>query len=324
MGIGLALAAATLNGYNDSGNIVATMISSGAMPARRALLLAAAAEFVGPFVFGSAVAGTVGRGVVDPRVVGTHDVLVVLLAVNLWAAGAWYLRLPSSSSHVLIGALAGAVVASGGPGGLRPAGIGLVVLGLLAAPPLGLAVAYGLMKLTLFLAEGATPGINLHLKRAQIVASLALGVAHGTNNVQVWLGAMTLLLVVSGRLAAFAVPLWVTLACATCFSLGTAAGGWRVMRTLGLRMYRIRPVHGFASQVSAAAIILAASLVGGPVSTTHVAGSAIMGAGAGERLSKVRWGLARVIVMAWIVTLPGAALTAVLLHALLVWLLGAF
>ena len=314
--------ATALNGYNDSGNVVATMISSGAMTPRRALLLAAAAELVGPFAFGSAVAAAVGPGIVDPAAIGRQDVLVALLATNFWAVGAWYLGLPTSASHALIGSLVGAVVVSLGPGGVRASGLGWIVLALLLAPPLGMGASYGLMKLTLLLAKGATPAINLFFKRAQVAVSVALALSHGTNNAQKWMGAIALLLVTAGRLPEFAVPLWAVIACAGCFALGTAAGGWRVMRTLGMKMYRIRPVHGFAAQISSTAIILAASLAGAPVSTTHIVGPAIMGAGAAERLSKVRWGTAGAILVAWGITLPGAALMAATLHVALAWLLG--
>lgn len=310
LGIALTLAAAFLNGYNDSGNVVATIVSTGAMTARRALLLAAVAELVGPFLFGTAVAAAVGTGIVAPASISTRVVAVAVLTVNLWSLGAWYLGLPSSASHALVGSLVGAATAAVGAGVVRPAGLAVILLALLVAPIVGFVGGYGLLKLTMYLAAGTTPRVNRLFRQGQIAASTALAVSHGTNNVQKWMGVMALLLVAGGILSEFVVPFWAVLASGTSFALGTAVGGWRIMRTLGMRLYRIRPVHGFAAQASATGVILSAALLGGPVSTTHVVGSAIMGAGAADRISKVRWGVAGSILATWVLTLPGSALLA--------------
>ena len=315
--IGVAVLFDFLNGFHDSSNVVATIISSRAMSPRMALALSAVAHLCAPFLFGMAVATTIGHDIVDPATITVSVILVALLSAIIWNLVTWFLGIPSSSSHALIGGIVGAVGADSGLSTIKMVGLEKVLVALFLSPILGLLMGYLLMKLVLFLARGAPPRVNWLFKRLQIVTSLALALSHGTNDAQKTMGIITMGLVATGYLSHFVVPRWVILVSALALSLGTAFGGWRIIRTLGGKMYRIRPIHGFTSQATSAFIILGAALLGGPVSTTQVVSSAIMGVGSGERLSKVRWGVAGNILTAWLVTIPVTALMAVLLCKLL-------
>ncbi len=306
-----------LNGFHDSANLVATMIASRAVSPRRALAIAAAAEFAGPFLFGVAVAVAVGKGLLDPAAVTLPVVLAAVWAAIGWNLLTWHFGLPSSSSHALVGGLLGAAVLAGGWRVVQLQGLYIVLLALFLSPVLGLLAGWLTMRLVLFLARGATPRINSFFKRAQVLTSIGLALSHGSNDAQKTMGIITLGLVVSGAVDSFRVPLWVVVASAGTIALGIASGGWRLIRTLGARIYRIRPVHGFSSQISAAGVIMAAALAGGPVSTTHVVSSAIRGVGGAERPERVRWGVAAEMVRAWLLTIPATAAVSALL--LLAW-----
>jgi PiT family inorganic phosphate transporter len=303
-----------LNGFHDSANIVATPIASRAMAPRRVLLLAAAAHFVGPFLFGVAVAETIGKGLTDPINVTMPVVIAAMLAAVIWNLVTWYLGIPASSSHALVGGLVGAVVVASGFGAIQSSGLTIVLVALFLSPVLGLLVGYLLMRLTLFLARGATPRINIFFKQAQVVTAVGLALSHGANDAQKTMGIITLGLVVEGAITEFVVPIWVIAVSAGAIALGTALGGWRLIRTLGGRIYKIRPVDGFVSQVSGAVIILGAALLGGPVSTTQVMSSSIMGAGSAQRLTKVRWGVGYEMLIAWALTIPVSGLLAALFY----------
>jgi inorganic phosphate transporter, PiT family len=318
--IAVALIFDFLNGFHDSANIVATMIASGAMGPRMALILASAAEFTGPFIFGVAVAATIGTEIVEPGAITIGVLLAALGSAIIWDLATWYFGIPSSSSHALIGGIIGAAIAGGDAARVNLAGLEKVALALFTSPILGLALGWLLMRLILFLARGASPNINTVFKRAQIVTSLALAVSHGTNDAQKTMGIITSAMVILGFQSSFAVPWWVIFLCAGAISLGIATGGWRIIRTLGAGFFRIRPVHGFAVQVTSASVILTAALLGGPVSTTQVVSGAIMGVGSAERLSKVRWGLAQHILVAWLITIPAS----VLLAGALYWIIRMF
>jgi len=302
--IGLSLVFDFLNGFHDSSNIVATVISSGAMHPRLALLTAAAAEFAGPFLFGVAVATTVGDGLVDVRLLHTSVVIAALSSAVVWNLITWYLAIPSSSSHALVGGLIGAAIIANGPEVVLLPGLVKILIALLVSPPLGLLTGFIIMQITLWASRGATPIINSLFRRLQILTLIGLGLSHGTNDGQKTMGVITLGLVVSGRLDHFVVPLWVVAISATAIALGTSFGGWRLIRTLGGRMFRIRPIHGFTSQIAGASVIMGAALLGGPVSTTQVMSSAIMGVGAAERMSQVRWMILRDMLVAWLLTIP--------------------
>ena len=309
-----------LNGIHDSSNVVATMISSRAFSPQVALGVTALAEFSGPFIFGVAVAQTIGNGIVASSLISTQVILVALISAILWDLLTWYLGFPSSSSHALIGGLLGAVVMAAGWKAIELPGLIKTLVSLFSSPIIGLVAGFLIIRVVLLLSWQATPRINGFFKRSQIITGIVLALSHGANDAQKTMGVITLALVTSGYLKEFAVPKWVVLLCATMIALGTSIGGWRLIRTLGGKIYKIRPVDGFASQLSSAIVILGNSLVGGPVSTTQVVSSAIMGVGAGERANKVRWGVAQEIVMAWLFTIPATALFAAGLY----WVIGRF
>ncbi|MBI2953161.1 MAG: inorganic phosphate transporter [Chloroflexi bacterium] len=317
----LALAFDFFNGLTDSGALVATMLSTGAMSPRLALVSVAFAELIGPFLFGAAVATTIGTGIVNPRMVTAEVVLVALFSALAWNVLAWRLGLPTSSTHALVGSITGAAIAADGLQVLAIGGLLKIAIALLAGPTLGGFLGYVSLKLTVFILRGATPRVNRLFKRGQIVTSLALAVGHGAMDAQKTMGVITLAFVAAGVFPTFNVPLWVTALSAAFLSLGVSLGGWYTIRTLGARIYRVRPVHGFTSQASSAAIVLVAALLGGPLSVAQVVSSAIVGAGAGERVSKVRWGVAGTMIVAWMLTMPVTAVVAAATYKLVAPLL---
>jgi PiT family inorganic phosphate transporter len=308
--LALALFFDFLNGFHDSSNIVATVITSGSMRPRLALLVAAACHFLGPFLFGVAVATTVGEGLLRDEVISPAVVIAGLFSAVIWNLVTWYLGLPSSSSHALIGGLLGAAVLSGGLEVVRFDGLTKILLALLISPLAGFLAGFLIMRLTLFASQRAHPRVNHLFRRLQALTLVVLALSHGTNDAQKTMGVIAMGLVAGGYLDHFVVPIWVIAASAGSIALGTSLGGWRLIRTLGAKIFRVRPVHGFASQVAGAAVILGAALMGGPVSTTQVMSSAIMGVGAAERLNKVRWMVLRDLVVAWVLTIPLTALVA--------------
>jgi PiT family inorganic phosphate transporter len=312
--VALALIFDFLNGFHDSANVVATMISSRAMTPRAALLIAAMANFVGPFLFGVAVAKTVGKDVAAPENVTIVVVLSALVSASLWNIITWYFGIPSSSSHALIGGIIGAVLIESGYQVIRLQGIWVVGSALFLSPIIGFIIGLLVMRVTLWSAKGASPKANIFFKAAQIPTAIALALSHGTNDAQKTMGIITMGLVVLGFQSEFSVPWWVILASATAIGLGTAAGGWRIIHTLGGKFYRIRPIHSFTSQLTSAVVIMVASLTGGPVSTTHVVSTAILGVGAAQRRSQVRWGVMVDILVAWLLTVPITAGVAALLY----------
>lgn len=312
----VALAFDILNGFHDSANVVATIIASQAMSARGALALAALANLAGPFLLGTAVAETIGAQVVEPRSITIAVVLAALLAASLWDLATWYFGIPVSSSHALIGGIVGAAAIGSGTDAILSHGLWKVALALLLSPLLGFAVALAVMQATRWLLRNASPRANISLSRAQVLTASALALSHGANDAQKTMGMIALALLTLGFTPAFVVPWWVVALSASAIALGTAFGGWRIINTLGARFYRIRPIHGFTSQFASAAVILGASLSGGPVSTTQVVSLAILGAGAAERKSKVRWAVLGELAFAWLLTVPATALLALPIHYL--------
>lgn len=308
--IALALIFDFLNGMRDVGNIVATMISSRAFSPQTALRVAALAEFIGPFLFGLVVARTIGDQVVQSNILTLTAILSALLGAILWNLLTWYLGLPGSSSHALIGGLVGAVWISVGLSAIKWNGVGKVLLALFTSPLIGFAFGFLITRLIYIAARNATPRINEFFKRAQIFTAIGLALSHGSNDAQKAMGFIALSLVIGGALPIFDVPLWVIVTCAGAMALGASLGGWRTIRTLGGRIYKIRPLHSFSTQLSSAIVILAASLFGVPVSSSQVVSSAIIGVGTSERISKVRWSVAEEIVTAWLITIPASALLA--------------
>jgi PiT family inorganic phosphate transporter len=293
-----------LNGFHDSSNIVATVISSRAMHPRVILTLAAVAHFAAPFLFGVAVATTVGKDVIEPSAISPNVVLGAAIAAIIWNIVTWWLGIPSSSSHALVGGLLGSSIIAYGFGIVQVSGLVKVLLALFISPVLGLIAGFLIMRTLMRLLRNATPRVSVLFKRLQIFTAISLSLSHGTNDAQKTMGLITMGLVATGFQGSFVVPTWVIAASAGAIALGTLLGGWRLIRTLGGRIYTIRPIHAFSSQAASAGVILGAALLGGPVSTTQVVGSAIMGSGAAERITKVRWQVGQEMLTAWILTIP--------------------
>lgn len=306
----LALVFEFINGMRDSSNIVATMISSRAFHPQTALGLTAAAEFLGPFLFGVTVAKTVGGDIVDSRLLSLDALVACLLAAIVWNLVTWFFGIPSSSSHALIGGLLGVVTFVAGASAINLQGIYKVLFGLFFSPVAGFIVGFAMLRIIYFLARTASPRINEFFKRAQFFTAVGLALSHGTNDAQKTMGIITLSLLIGGTLSEFRVPLWVITISAATMALGAGLGGWRLIRTLGGKFYKIRPVHSFATQMTSAFVIFASSFGGAPVSTTQVVSSAIVGVGSSERLGKVRWTVVRDILTAWIITIPISGLLA--------------
>ena len=302
-----------LSGYRDSANIVATMISSRAIRPQRALLIAALSAALGPFIFGLSVATTIGRDFISPDVASLPVVLAALIAALIWNTLTAWLGLPSSSMHGLIGGLFGASIVAGGWTAINPAGLGKILLSLLVSPFLGLISGFVIMKFILFSATNATPSINIVFKRGQLITVILLGLAYGANDGQKTIGVMALGLIAAGSLSSFQIPIEIVLLGAASIALGMSIGGWRLIRTLGGRFYTVRPVHAFSEQLASTIVILGAAAIGGPVSSSQVVSTSIMGTGSAERLSKVRWHAANSIVLAWVLTLPVTAFMAAFL-----------
>ena len=313
----LSLAFTFINGFQGSSNVVATMIASRAMSARRALLLAGAAGFVAPFIFGLAVAKTIGEGVVDPATIDVEIISAALVGAISWTLTTWYLGLPSSSSHALLGGIIGSVLIARGPQAIRTAGLVKITLALLVSPFAGMLAGYLLMKIILFLCRAASPKVNWLFKRLQILTALALALSRGANDAQKGMGLIAMSLISVGIQSTFIVPTWAVMACATAIGIGTSIGGIRIIKTVGAKIYRVRPIHGLASQAAAASVIFSAAMLGGPVSSTQVVSSTIMGVGSAQRVSGVRWGVVAQIAKTWIITIPASSTIAALLYLLI-------
>ncbi|MGE5251566.1 MAG: anion permease [Bacteroidota bacterium] len=315
--LGLAIIFDFLAGVHGAGNVVSTMISSRALRPSAALTLGAAAEFLGPFLFGTAVARTVGGQIIRPDIITLEMLIAALLAAIAWNGFTWFLGIPSSSSHGLFGGLIGAGLVGAGMRALQWSGLIKVGVGLFLSPLVGFGLGLLLLRLIYGLTAQATPRVNEFFRRGQLLTVAALGLSHGANDAQKAMGVIVLALVLSGSLPGFEIPLWVVALCAGVMALGTALGGRRMIRTVGGRFYKVRPVHSFAAQSSSALVMVAASLLGWPVSTAHVVSSAIIGVGSAEGVNRVRWGLAGDILAAWLWTIPATAA----LSATLYWLL---
>jgi PiT family inorganic phosphate transporter len=316
----LAVAFDYINGFHDTANAIATSVSTRALRPEQAILLSATANFVGALT-GTAVARTIASGLAETPGGPEGQVIVAaaLVGAITWNLITWRFGIPSSSSHALIGGLLGATIVAVGPQAIIVDGVvGKVLVPLVASPVLGIVIGFTFMVVVLNVFRRAHPGrINERFRRLQVISAAYMAFSHGSNDAQKTMGIMTLALVTAGILDEAVVPLWVILVAATAISLGTAAGGWRIIKTMGQRVVKLDPVHGFAAETTAATIIFGASTLGIPVSTTHVIASAIMGSGASDRFSAVRWGVAGNIVGAWVLTLPLSAFFAALGYAIL-------
>jgi len=304
----VTLAAEFINGWTDAPNAIATVVSTRVLSPSQAVLMAAVLNIVGAVVTGTAVASTLGTGIVKPEVINLSVVIAATLTVVIWSVVTWFYGIPTSESHELIAGLAGAGLATAGPSVLLWAGWQKVLIGLGFSTLLGFSLAMIVMTSLYWILRRTRPSfVRSAFSRLQILSAAFMAFSHGSNDGQKFMGIFTLALVLGGKMAHFAVPLWIMLLCGAVMGLGTALGGWRIMRTVGFKITKLEPVNGFAAESSAALAILLASRFGIPLSTTHCIGTSIMGVGATRRFSAVRWGVARSIVLTWIITFPVCA-----------------
>ncbi len=315
--IGIALTFDFLNGFHDSANVVATIISSRTLSGTKALLLAGLANFAGPFIFGVAVAKTIGHDIAVSEFITIQVLIAALISACVWNLVTWFFGIPASSSHALIGGLIGAVFIGGGIHAIIAKGVIKVFIALFVSPIIGLVFGWLAIKLIYVFLKNASPRADYIFKLGQIPTSIAMALSHGANDAQKTMGIITLGLVITGYQKEFTVPAWVILISATAICLGTFGGGWRLIKTLGAKFYKIKPIHSFASQFASAAVIITASIFGGPVSTTQVVSMSILGAGAGERISKVRWRVLKNIFLSWVLTIPITALLSMPIYFLI-------
>jgi PiT family inorganic phosphate transporter len=306
--VAAALLFGYLNGFHDSANVVATAITSKSMAPRLALGMTALANLIGPFLFGVSVATTIGSEIIEQPAMTIPVAMAGLLSAITWNFVTWLLGIPSSSSHALFGGFIGAAIAGFGVGVIQIDGLFKILIALFISPLLGSGFGWLAMKLLLRAVRERGPRVNSVFLKGQWLTAAALGLSTGALEAQKTMGILTLGLVAFGMIAEFHVPLWVVAASAGAIALGTISGGLRLIKTMGAGFYRVRPVHAFASQIASTGVILGATLLGGPVSTTQVISSAIVGAGAAERLKMVRWGVARGIATAWLLTLPATGI----------------
>jgi PiT family inorganic phosphate transporter len=302
-----------INGFHDAANSIATVVSTRVLTPLQAVVWAAAFNFIAAFGFGVQVATTVGTGVVQPVVVDHWVILAGLLGAIAWNIITWYWGLPTSSSHALIGGFAGAALAKGGFAALIPAGLIKVGFFMVLAPLIGLGVGFALMLATVWIFRDALPGrVDRLFRRLQLLSAAAYSLGHGTNDAQKTMGIIAVLLVSTGYLAEFTVPLWVILTAHAAIALGTLSGGWRIVKTMGMRITKLRPVGGFCAEASGALVLIGTAVGGIPVSTTQTITGSIVGVGALQRLSAVRWGVAGRILWAWVLTIPASSALAAL------------
>lgn len=311
-----------INGFHDTANAIATCISTRALSVRSAIIMAAVLNFVGA-VISTKVATTIGKGIVDSSNVTQMVVLAGITGAIIWNLITWYYGLPSSSSHAIIGGLAGAVVAHAGVDALKWAGLKKIVSALIISPILGTLVGFIFMLVLYRIFRNKAPSsLNKHFRHLQIASAALMAFSHGTADAQKSMGVITMALVSYGFIKTFAVPWEVMVACATAMALGTAAGGWRIIKTVGRDFVKLQPIHGFCVETASAGVILGASAFGMPTSTTHVITSTILGVGLSKRLTAVNWNVAQRIVVAWVLTIPAAAFMGYLTYQILNPLLG--
>ncbi|RMX03565.1 anion permease [Corticibacter populi] len=313
----LALVFDFMNGFHDAANSIATVVSTGVLRPTQAVVFAAFFNFIAIFIFHLSVAATVGKGIVTPEVVDTHVVFGALVGAIAWNLLTWYYGIPSSSSHALIGGIVGAVVAKVGTSGLVVSGILKVVAFIFVSPLLGYLLGSLMMVAVAWICRRSRPGrVDQWFRRLQLVSAGAYSLGHGGNDAQKTIGIVWLLLVATGYLdsGAEAPPLWVILSCYMAIAMGTMFGGWRIVKTMGQKITKLKPVGGFCAESGGAMTLFIATVMGIPVSTTHTITGAIVGVGSTQRASAVRWGVAGNIVWAWILTIPASAFVAALAY----------
>ena len=311
--IALAIVFDYINGFHDTANAIATSVATRALSPRVAVLMAAAFNFIGAFA-GTAVAKTIGAGLVDEQTTTQAVVAAALIGAITWNLITWYFAIPSSSSHALIGGLIGATIVAAGVGALNMQGIvDKVLIPMITSPAIGFVAAFLLMlSLYWIFRNSKRKPMARIFRRLQVISAGYMAFSHGSNDAQKTMGIITLALFSAGAIETIDVPTWVIIVSATALSLGTAVGGWRIMKTMGSRVVELEPVHGFAAETTAATVLLATAQLGMPVSTTHVISSAIMGVGSARGPKGVRWGVARRILLAWVITIPASGIVAAL------------
>jgi len=319
LGIVIALIFDFINGFHDAANSIATVVSTRVLSPMQAVIWAAVFNFVAAFGFGVGVATTIGKGVVRPDAINEYVIMAGLIGAIAWDLITWHYGIPSSSSHALIGGLAGAAIVNAGVSALIPAGIYKILLFIVLSPLLGLVLGFGIMVIVIRVFWRMRPSrVDRWFRRLQLVSAALYSLGHGTNDAQKTMGIIAGLLFTAGYLGSeFYVPMWVILSAHAAIGLGTLAGGWRIVKTMGMRLTKLRPVGGFCAETAGAVTLIGTAIAGIPVSTTHTITGAISGVGATQRISAVRWGVARQIVWAWILTIPLSAAIAAAAFALI-------
>jgi inorganic phosphate transporter, PiT family len=297
-----------LNGFHDAANSIATVVGTRILRPLHAVALAAAANFIGPFLFGVAVATTIGQGIINPNFVTLNIIIGALAGAIVWDVITWLLGLPTSSSHALIGGIIGAGIAGAGSRAILFGGLQKVGMGILVSPIAGFVAAFGLGLLLMILFAKAKPhAVNSVFGRLQLISATYFSLTHGANDGQKTMGIIALILLTQGVITKFSIPYYVIIMAALSISIGTFFGGWRIVKTMAVKMTQLRPYQGFAAETSAASILAILAWLGIPASTTHAISGSIMGVGAVRRMSAVRWGIGKRIVWAWIITIPSSA-----------------
>ena len=322
----LVIAAALIfdyvNGFHDTANAIATCVSTRALSVKAAIIMAAGLNFAGALV-STKVASTIGKGIVDKDNITQLVVLAGVTGAIIWDLITWYYGLPSSSSHAIIGGIMGAVIAYKGVAALHWGGLQKIIISLIVSPIVGTLLGFLFMLGMLWTFRKQAPrGLNSGFRKLQVLSAAFMAFSHGTADAQKSMGVITMALLSYGAIDAFVVPLWVKIACAIAMAIGTAAGGWRIIKTIGKDFVKLQPVHGFCVETASAGVILGASTIGMPVSTTHVITSSILGVGLSKRLTAVNWTVAQRILVAWVLTIPASAAVAGAVYLLLVPIFG--
>ena len=313
----LALAFDYINGFHDTANAIATSVSTRAIPPQYAVMLAAGLNFIGA-LYSTGVAKTIGGDIVkSASMVNQQVIAAALVGAIVWNLLTWWYGIPSSSSHALVGGVMGAVVMSTGFDALKIAGIQKIFLSLVLSPILAMTTGFIIMIIMLWIFGRISPSyLNTGFQRAQILSASMMSFSHGSNDAQKAMGIITLALLSSGHISSLEVPDWVKISCAVAMGLGTAAGGWKIIKTMGGKIFKLEPINGFAADINSSLVIFSATLLYLPVSTTHVVAGSLMGVGSAKRVSAVRWGVARQMAFAWLITIPFSAGTSALVYKL--------
>jgi inorganic phosphate transporter, PiT family len=314
-----------VNGFHDSANAIATVVGTRVLKPLYAVSMAAVANFAGPFIFGTAIAATVGKGIIQPEFSTVYVILAGLIGATIWDLITWYFGLPSSSSHALIGGLIGSALIAGGLNAIVFEGVEKTLVFMVVSPAIGFVVAFGLAIAIMYFLRNSKPQlVNGIFGRLQIGSSIFFSLTHGANDGQKTMGVITALLVAGGFLDSetFIVPIWVILGAAAAIAIGTFLGGWRIVKTMAFRLTQLRPYQGFCAETGGGAILTSMAWLGIPVSTTQAISGAIMGVGATKRLSAVRWGVGKRLIYAWIITIPASASMAAIVLLLITKIVG--